>query len=71
MLTVCLIIAMSIIHSLDSKAIDFLLAFMKSDLEEDIWMQLPIGFQVGGQTEADSNKQYVLKLNKNHYGLKK
>ena len=33
-------------------------------------MQLPIVFQVGGQTEADSNKQYVLKLNKNLYGSK-
>ena len=33
-------------------------------------MQLPIVFQVDGQTESDSDKQYVLKLNKNIYGLK-
>ena len=33
-------------------------------------MQLPIVFQVDGQTEAYSDKQYVLKLNKNIYGLK-
>ena len=30
------------------------LAFPQSDLEEDIWMYLPIGFQVNGHTEAIS-----------------
>ena len=63
MLTVRIIIAISKIHGLDSKSIDFLLSFPQAGLEEDIWMQLPIGFQVGGQTEADSDKQYDLKLN--------
>ena len=33
-------------------------------------MQLPIGFQVYDQTEADSESHYILKLNKNLYGLK-
>ena len=33
-------------------------------------MKIPIGFQVYGQTEADSDNQYILKLNKNLYGLK-
>ena len=47
-----------------SKAIDFVLAFPQADLEEDIWMQLPIGFQVDGQTEDESDASYVLKLNK-------
>jgi hypothetical protein len=70
MLTVRLILALAKIHNLDSKAIDFVLAFPQADLEEDIWMQLPIGFQVDGQTEEDSDKHYVLKLNKNLYGLK-
>ena len=65
MLTVRLILAISKRHNLDSKAIDFVLAFPQADLEEDIWMQLPIGFQVEGQTEAESDKNYVLKLNKN------
>ena len=63
MLTILLILAIDKIYSLDSKAIDFVLAFPKADPEEDIWMQLPIGFQVDGQTEADSDRQYVLKLN--------
>ena len=69
MLTVLLILAIAKIHSLDSKAIDFVLTFPQADLEEYICMQLPIGIQVDGQTEADSNRQYVLKLNKNIYGI--
>ena len=60
-LTVRLILAIYKIHSLDSKAIYFVLAFTQTYLEEDIWMQLPIGYQVNGQTEADFDKQYVLK----------
>ena len=64
MLTVRLILEITKIHSLDSKSIDFVLAFTQADLKENIWMQLPIGFQVDGQTEADPDKPYVLKLNK-------
>jgi hypothetical protein len=70
MLTVRLILAIAKIHKLDSKAIDFVLAFPQADLEEDIWMDLPIGFQVDGQTEADSDRHYLLKLRSNLYGLK-
>ena len=51
-------------------AIDFVLAFPQADLNVNIWMYLPIGFQVDGQTEEDSNKYYILKLNKSLYGLK-
>ena len=70
MLTVRLILAIAKIHNLDSKAIDFVLAFPQADLEEDIWMDLPIGFQVDGQTEQDSDRYYLLKLKANLYGLK-
>ena len=70
MLTVRLILAIAKIHNLDSKYIDFVLAFPQADLEEEIWMQLPIGLQIDGQTEEDPDRHYVLKLNKNLYGLK-
>ena len=70
MLSVHLILALTKIHKLESKVIDFVLAFPQADLKEDIWMQLPIGFQINGRTEAESNRHYVLKLNKNLYGLK-
>ena len=56
MLTVRLILEITKIHNLDSKAIEFVLAFPQADMEEDIWMQLPIGFQINVQTEADSNR---------------
>ena len=49
---------------------DFVLAFPPVDPEEYIWMQLTIGFQADGETEEDSDRNYVLKLNKNIYGLK-
>ena len=69
MLTVHLILAIANIHNPDSKAIDFVLAFPQADLKEDIWIQLPVGSQIDGQTEAEYDKCYVLKLNKNLYGL--
>ena len=70
MLSVRLMLALAKIHKLESKAIDFVLAFPQAKLEEDIWMQLPIGFQVAGQTEDDSDRHYLLKLEANLYGLK-
>ena len=39
-------------------------------MNEDICTNLPISFQVAGQTEADSDRHSVLKLNKNLYGIK-
>ena len=70
MLYVCLILAIAKLHNLDSKAIDFVLAFPQADLEEDISMYLPIGFQVNGHTEVSSELSFLLKLNKNLYGMK-
>ena len=70
MLYLCLILVISKVHNADSKAIDFVLAFPQADLEEDIWMYLPIGFQVDGHTEASSERSFLLKLNNNSYGLK-
>ena len=64
MLNLRLILAIAKIYSLDSKAIDFVMDFPKAGTEKDILIQLPIGFQVVGQTESDSDKKYVLKLNK-------
>ena len=57
-------------QKLESRAIYFVLTFPQADLQEDIWMQFPIGFQVEGQTKADSDRHFFLKLNKNVYGLK-
>ena len=70
MMSVRLLLVIAKIYKLDSKAIDFVLAFPQAELDTDIWMYLPIGFQVDGQTEADSDRFYLLKLNKSLYGLK-
>ena len=55
MLSIRLIIAIAKLHNLTSKAIDLVRAFPQADLEGDIWMYLPIGFQVDGHTKASSN----------------
>ena len=70
MLYIRLIFAISKLHNIDSKSIDFVLAFPQADLEEYIWMYLLIGLQVDGHTEASSDCSFLLKLNINLYGLK-
>ena len=70
MMSIRLLLLIAKIHKLDSKAIDFVLAFSQAELDVDIWMCLPIGFQVDCQTEADSDRQYLLKLDKSLYRLK-
>ena len=44
MLTLQLLLSLCNIHKLESKSIDFVLAFPQADLEVYIWMELPIGF---------------------------
>jgi hypothetical protein len=68
MLTVRLILIIAHVHKLDSKSIDFVLAFPQADLDVDIWMELPRGM-VPDHDEANKHL-YVLKLKKNLYGLK-
>ena len=43
-ISVRLILELSIIHGLETKAIDFVLAFPQAELERDIFMELPYGF---------------------------
>ena len=69
MLSVRLILAIEKMNNIDSKAINVVLVFPQEYTEEDIWMQLPIGFQVDDQTEAYSKRHYILKPNKNLHGL--
>ena len=69
-LSVRLILALTKIHKLDLKAINFVLAITQANLKEYMWMQLPIGSQINGQTESRSDRYYVPKLNENWYGKK-
>jgi hypothetical protein len=68
MLMVCLLLALCNIHGLECKSINFLLAFPQADLDEDIWMELPMGILVSGK--VDNLHAYVLKLKKSLHGLK-
>ena len=63
-LSVRTLMALSIIHDLETRSIDFVLAFPQAELDVDIYMELPYGFDI------DGSKRYILKLNKNLYGLK-
>ena len=51
MTTVRLILLIYRIYNLDSKAIDFVLAFPQADLDVDMWMYLPSGFQMAQLTK--------------------
>jgi hypothetical protein len=68
MLMARLLLALCNIHSLESKSIDFFLAFPQANLNANIWMELPTGIVI-----ADKSKKmcaYILKLKKNLYCLK-
>jgi hypothetical protein len=66
--TVRLILTMAIIRGWHTKQIDFVLAFTQAPVEIDnLYMQVPRGFHVPG---ASSDKDYVLKVEKNIYGQK-
>ncbi|EJK58187.1 hypothetical protein THAOC_21711, partial [Thalassiosira oceanica] len=68
MISVKLLLVIAKLHGLDSKSIDFVLAFPQAELDVDIWMELPLGF--APEDDLDNGRKYVLKLNKNLYGLK-
>lgn len=59
------LMVLSLLHDLETRSIDFVLAFPQAELDVDVYMELPYGFEGPDQT-----KRYVLKLNKNLYGLK-
>ena len=62
-ISVRLLLILSVIHSLETKSIDFVLAFPQATLERDVFMELPYGFEYG------EKGKHVLKLKKNLYGL--
>ena len=58
------LLAISLLHDLETHAIDFTLAFPQANLDVDVFMEMPYGF------DCDGNRGFVMKLNKNLYGLK-
>ena len=64
-INVRLLLMVCCVLGLESQSIDFVLAFPQVELEEEIYMKLPAGFEAQG---ADCSQ--VLKLKKKLYGLK-
>ena len=64
-MNVKIMLTIAAIENLLTKSIDFVLAYPQSDLEVDIYMELPQGFNVGPKSG-----RCVLKLQKNLYSLK-
>ena len=58
MLSVKLLLVIAKIHGLESKSIDFVLAFPQADLDVDVWMELPVGFDPEGISQNQS-RQFV------------
>jgi hypothetical protein len=48
-----------------TRQLDFVLAYTQADVETDLYMETPKGFQMKGK-----DQEYVLKLKKNLYGQK-
>jgi hypothetical protein len=66
-MSVRMMLVLTLAEKLHSWSIDFALAYLQANLDVDIYLELPMGFwlKVGFY-----KKLYVLKLNKNLYGLK-
>ena len=67
--SVRLLLIVAKIHGLQSKSIDFVLAFPQADLDVPVYMELPVGINPI-DVSNENRRCYVLKLNKSLYGLK-
>jgi len=65
MTSIRVILSIVAIENLFLEQLDVKIAFLHGDLEEEIYMHQPQGFEVKGKAG------YVYKLNKSLYGLKK
>ena len=52
------------LHDLEARSIDFTLAFPQANLDVDVYMELPPGFDKGGNLGS-----HIIKLNKLLHGL--
>ena len=64
--SVRMILIIAMINNLPTRSVDFVLAFPQADVDVPVYMELPIGFELHNANK----REYVLKLNKNLYGLR-
>ena len=67
-ISVRFLLVLSEIVGLESRAIDFVLAFPQAELDVPVYMELPIGMEVPGSQQ--NRKLYLLRLKRSLYGLK-
>jgi hypothetical protein len=60
-----LVLVMSLLHGWHTRQIDYVQAYTQADIECDMYMHLPKGFEV-----PDNEQEYVLRIKKNIYGQK-
>jgi len=58
-----LLLILTVLHKLETKSINFVLAIPQAESKRDVFMEIPYGFRFGRKG------QYILKLKKNLYGL--
>ncbi|KAL7464856.1 hypothetical protein ACHAXS_005184 [Conticribra weissflogii] len=68
-ISVRFLLILSEVLQLNTRAIDFVLAFPQADLDVPVYMYIPAGMVIGGVADGLSTS-YVLKLRKSLYGLK-
>ena len=67
-ISVRFLLILSELAGLESRTIDFVLAFPQAELDVPVYMELPIGMEVGDSQQ--NRKIHVLRLKKSLYGLK-
>lgn len=65
-MSVRLVLTMSLMFDLETRSIDFVLAFPQADLDVPVFMELPMGMEIPGAKKGE----YILELKKSLYGLK-
>jgi hypothetical protein len=67
--TIRFFMTMAIIKKWHTRQLDFVLAYTQADIERDLYMKLPPGFNIPGKEMSEQDrKEYVLKLEKNLNG---
>ena len=61
--TVRLMLILSIVHGLETRQVDYVNAFAQADLDKDVFIEIPQGYEHGNDIDC------VLKLNKSLYGM--
>lgn len=67
-MAVRLLLILAEIEGLETRSIDFILAFPQADLDVEVFMELPMGMDIDGN--PDSHRTHGLRLKKSLYGLK-